>query len=103
MPTVTFDVTENAQNHAVQTMEKMPGNEGQASLVSSLSIDAYAKVEVRIAGPIVDIDVDYDISINSSHPEAIGQIISKGEQAFQEYAERAADILGLVRQAFDSL
>lgn len=103
MPTFAFDITEKAQDYAVQTMEKMAGNAGQESLISSLNIDAYARVEVRIAGPVVDTDVDYDINISSSHPEAIEQIISEGEQAFQEYAERASDILGLIDIAFDSL
>lgn len=103
MPTFAFDVTEKAQDYALQTMEKMTGNEGQAALVSSLNIDAYARVEVRIAGADIDTDVDYDINITSSHPEAIEEIIAEGEQAFQEYAERAAEILNLVKEAFDSL
>jgi|DEB19_MinimDraft_3_1074340.scaffolds.fasta_scaffold129809_2 hypothetical protein len=103
MPEFKFDITEKALEYAQGIMDDMPGNAGQESLVNSLDIDAQAIVVVYIAGDRVDVDVEYDIDISSSHPEAIEQIIDKGEQAFEEYAERASDILGLVEVAFDSL
>ena len=103
MPTFTFDVTEEAIEYSQSIMDSMPGNAGQEALVGSLDIDASAIITVYIAGPLVDVDKEYEIKINSSHPEAIEQIIDKGEQAFEEYAERAADILDLVGLAFDSL
>lgn len=103
MPTFKFDVTEKAVEYAQNIMDEMPGNAGQETLVASLDIDAQAIVVVYIAGDKVDIDLEYDIKIGSSHPEAIEQIIDKGEQAFEEYAERASDILDLVGLAFDSL
>lgn len=103
MPTFTFDVTEEAIAYSQSIMESMPGNPGQESLVSSLDIDASAVITVYIAGPVVDVDKEYEIKISSSHPEAIGQIIDKGEQAFEEYAERAADIMNLIDQAFRQL
>lgn len=103
MPEFKFDITEKALEYAQGIMNDMPGNAGQVALVGSLNIDAQAVVTVRIAGNKVDVDPEYDIKIGSSHPEAIEQIIDKGEQAFEEYAERASDILGLVDIAFDSL
>lgn len=103
MPTFKFDVTEKAVQYAQGVMDDMPGNAGQVALVGSLNIDAQAVIVVHIAGDEVDVSPEYDIKIASSHPEAIEQIIDKGEQAFQEYAERAADILNLVDEAFASL
>lgn len=103
MPTFKFDITEQALEYAQDIMDGMPGNAGQEALVASLDIDAEAVVFVYIAGLQVDVDIEYDIKIGSSHPEAIEQIIDKGEQAFEEYAERASDILDLVGLAFDSL
>ena len=103
MPTFTFDVTEEATQYAQSIMDSMPGNAGQESLVGSLTIDASAVVTVYIAGPLVDVDKEYQINISSAHPEAIGQIIDKGEQAFEEYAERAADIMNLIAEAFKQL
>lgn len=103
MPTFKFDVTEKAINYAQGVMNDMPGNAGQVALVGSLNIDAQAVIVVRIAGDQVDVEPEYEIKIGSSHPEAIEQIIDKGEQAFEEYAERAADILNLVDQAFNLL
>jgi hypothetical protein len=103
VPTFKFDVTEQAIDYAQSIMDVMPGNAGQEALVSSLDINAEAIIFVYIAGDRVDIDPVYDIKIDSSHPEAIEQIIDKGEQAFEEYAERASDILDLVGLAFDSL
>ena len=103
MPEFKFDITEKALEYAQGIMNDMPGNAGQVALVGSLNIDAQAVVVVRIAGDQVDIDPEYAIKISSSHPEAIEQIIDKGEQAFEEYAERASDILNLVGLAFDSL
>jgi hypothetical protein len=103
MPEFKFDITERALEYAQNIMDVMPGNAGQEALVNSLDIDAQAVVVVRIAGDQVDVEPEYVIKITSSHPEAIGQIIDKGEQAFEEYAERASDILDLVGLAFDSL
>lgn len=103
MPTFKFDITEKALEYAQGIMNDMPGNAGQIALVNSLNIDAQAVVNVRIAGDQVDVDPEYQIKIDSAHPEAIEQIIDKGEQAFEEYAERASDILDLVGLAFDSL
>jgi hypothetical protein len=103
MPEFKFDITEQAIEYAQSIMDVMPGNAGQESLVGSLDIDAQAIVVVYIAGDRVDVDPIYNIRISSSHPEAIEQIIDKGEQAFEEYAERASDILDLVGLAFDSL
>lgn len=103
MPTFKFDVTEEATAYAQGVMNDMPGNAGQTALVGALNIDAQAIVEVHIAGDEVDVTPQYDIKIASSHPDAIEQIIAKGEDAFQEYAERAADILNLVAEAFSLL
>jgi hypothetical protein len=103
MPTFKFDITDKAINYATETMQKMPGNAGQESLVNSLDIDAEAVITVHIAGDTVDVSSEYDIKIGSSHPDAIEEIISEGEQAFELYAQEAADILDLVREAFNQL
>ena len=103
MPTFEFDVTEEAVDYATYKMNQMSGNPGQDSLLESLQIDATAVVSVHIAGRDVDIEPRYDIRFDSSHPGAIEQIINKGEQAFQEYVERAAETLKLVDKAFQLL
>ena len=105
MPEFSFDVTENALNYMAQSIKGMPGNEGQRVLTERLveEADAQAIVTVNIEGIVVTTDVDYDISLSSSHPEAIEDIMVAAEQYFQEYAERAGDVEGLVDIAFDSL
>lgn len=103
MPTFDFDVTEEATNYAVENMQKLVGNAGQEALLEALYIDSYAIAHVHIAGDQTDVEVEYDIYFDSSHPEAIEEILNEGEQAFQEYAERCSDILGLIDEAWKQL
>jgi hypothetical protein len=103
MPSFEFDVTEPAVEAAMETMSAMPGNPGQEALVQNLVIDAYAIVTVNINGPIVDVKSEYNIDIQSSHPDAISIIIEAGKQEFEQYAEKAGQIQGLVEAAFDLL
>ena len=103
MPSFTFDVTDRATEAARDVMSSMPGNAGQETLVNDLEIDGYAIVIVDINGPYIDTRSEYDVDIQSSHPEAISIIMQAGMDAFQEYAERAGEIEGLVDIAFDLL
>lgn len=103
MPTFDFDVTEQAIRYVTENISDMPGNAGQQALVDNLDIDAYTLVSVHIAGQNADVSVDYDIKFNSSHPEAIEEILNQAEDYFQEFSERAADILNLVDLAWSSL
>lgn len=103
MPTFDFDLTQEAIEYTRDVMAPMAGNAGQESLITSLDIDASLVVTVYIAGPSVDVSKEYDISFTSNHPEAIEQITDKGQDAFEEYAERASDIFNLIDEAFKSL
>ena len=105
MPTFDFDITERAVEYMAENIRPMAGNEGQTSLIESLIEDSdYSSVvSIRIAGTIIEIDNRYDIDLKSSHPDAIEDIMDKAEQYFQEYSERASDILGLIDEAFNSL
>jgi len=103
MPQFDFDVTKEATDYAVETMQKIDKNPGQQSLVDNLNIDAYAIVRIYIAGDNVDVKAEYDVSFGSPHEEAIVDILAEGEAAFQEFAERAADILSLIDEAWKAL
>ncbi len=103
MASFTFDVTDRAVEYARDVMSTMPGNPGQEVLVNDLIIDGYAVVIVDINGPFIDTRSEYDVDMSSSHPDAISIIMQEGMDAFQEYAERAGEIEGLVDIAFDLL
>ena len=103
MPTFDFDVTDEANQYALDEMQTMVDNEGQQALLEALNIDSYCIVSVHIAGDNVDTKVNYDVTFNSSHPDAIEDMLSHGEQAFQEFSERASDILALVDLAWSEL
>lgn len=103
MPEFKFDVTEGAVAAAEAAMAPMPGNAGQESLISNAVIDGFARVTVDIRGPYVDVQAEYDVDIQTSHPDAVYLITEAGVEAFQEYAENAASIEGLIGLAFDSL
>lgn len=103
MPQFDFDVTEEANAYAIENMQTLVGNEGQQALLDSIGIDSYAIVHVYIAGDSVDVKPEYDIQFSTGHPDAIEDIIDLGEQSFQEFAERSADILNLIDEAWKAL
>lgn len=105
MPEFEFDVTDRALGYMASMIEPMPGNEGQRVLTERLAEDADASaiVTVSIEGPTFNVDVEYDIDLKSNHPDAIEEIMKAAEQYFQEYAERAGEVEGLVDIAFGSL
>lgn len=107
MPTFDFDVTENAYQYMIDNIEDMPGNEGQAALVAILEKEnrdnCYALVRVDIEGLNVQATPVYDIKLVSPHPDAIIEIMKQGEEYFQEYAEKAAEIENLIDEAFKQL
>ena len=118
MPTFTYDLSPEAIGYVKASIQGMPGNPGQQSLVDSLSIDCSCILEVNIAGAEVNTESTGFIKLNSNHPEAIEQIISAGEDHFEEFkdglskvsfaASASLNILETIRQdkideAFDSL
>jgi len=105
MPEFKYDVTDRALDYMASMIEPMPGNEGQRYLTELMvdEADAECIVIVSIDGLTVDVDVDYDISLTSNHPEAIEDIMAAAEGYFQEYAENASDIEGLVDIAFGDM
>jgi len=118
VPTFEYDLSEQAKQYVLANIINMPGNAGQQSLVNSLNIDCNCTLEVYIAGPLVETTATGGIELNSSHPEAIEEIISSGEDHFNEFldglsrvsdaASASLNILETIRQdsvdeAFDSL
>lgn len=105
MPEFKFDVTDEALEYMASSIAHMPGNEGQEYLTQQMidTADAEAIVVVSIDGTSVDLESEYSISLTSPHPDAIQDIMVAAEQHFQEFAERAGDIMGLVDEAFKSL
>ena len=49
---------------------------------------SYAYLTVRIAGPDVSTSSEGNIYINSSHPEAISEIIATAEDNFNEFINK---------------
>jgi hypothetical protein len=118
MPSFTIDVSNYAQDYVAGSVKGKGGNAGQDSLLSSLIIDCNAFVTVRIAGDEVDTTAEGNIKFESSHPEAIEQILSGAEDTFQEFLSKleggsdspynGLDIIQTIRQlaideAFDDL
>jgi len=85
MPSFSFDISEFAIDWVKQSIKHLPGNPGQEALVKDLDIQCSCIITVDIAGRSASENVDGTIRLNSSHPEAIEQIIDKGEQAFEEF------------------
>jgi NADPH-dependent curcumin reductase CurA len=110
MPTFTFDVSEEAAAYARASTAGKAGNAGQETLVADLDIDCSAEIEVYIAGDDVETTAEGFININSSHPEAISEIISDAEDAFEEFLGRlsttsfeayaGADLIETIRQTY---
>ena len=105
MPEFDFDVTDEALEYMAASIAHLPGNEGQEYLTQRLidEADAEVIVTVSIDGPDVNIDSRYSLSLYSPHPEAIEDIMLQAEQRFEEFAENAGDIMGLVDLAFRNL
>lgn len=105
MPEFDFDVTAEAIEYVAAAIAHMPGNEGQEYLTQRMmeEVDAEVIVTVTIEGTNVDVDSKYSINLSSSHPEAIEDIMVAAEQHFEEFAENAGSVMGLVDLAFDEL
>jgi hypothetical protein len=105
MPEFDFNVTEEALEYMANSIKGMPGNEGQRVLTERLAeeADAEAIVTVSIEGPVVNVDSRYSLSLSSSHPDAIQDIMNAAEQYFEEFVENASSVMGLVDLAFDEL
>jgi hypothetical protein len=101
MPSFTFDLTEQAIDYTLKNIKDMPGNNGQQQLIDNLEIDAYCITKVDISSNFdVDIQTEYDIKFNSSHPEAIDIILNIAEESFVDFSERIDSFTDVVDMAF---
>lgn len=88
MPSFTYDISNLAVEYVQASIKDMPGNPGQETLVKNIDYNCNAQITVHIAGDVVDTTADGNIRLDSNHPEAIEQIISAGEQNFNELIDR---------------
>ena len=88
MPSFRYDISDVAELYVRGSIKDKGGNAGQDSLISDLGIDLSCIITVHIAGDDVDTSVDGSIKFDSSHPEAIEQILKQGEDTFDEFCRR---------------
>jgi len=86
-----FDITDKCLSFIKQSIEDMPGNEGQRSLVKNLNYDGYCYIDYEADIPAAT--ATYDWEITSSHPEAIYQIIEHAYDSAELIAKQAETIL----------
>lgn len=87
MPTREIDLSNSAVEYVRANIAGMPGNPGQEVLVKDLDIDCNCIATIYIAGPLVEVTVEGDIKFTSNHPDAISEIINKGEEHFDEFKD----------------
>lgn len=85
MPSFDIDVSNYAQEYVASSLKDKGGNAGQDSILGSLKINCNAVITVHIAGNEVDTSANGQISFETSHPEAISQILSGAEDTFQQF------------------
>jgi hypothetical protein len=88
---VQFDITDKCLSFIKQSIEDMPANEGQKSLVKNLNYDGYCYIDYEASIPAAT--ATYDWEITSSHPEAIYQIIEHAYDSAELIAKQAETIL----------
>ena len=88
---VQFDITDKCLSFIKQSIEDMPGNEGQRSLVKNLNYDGYCYIDYE--ADVQAATATYDWDITSSHPEAIYQIIEHAYDSAELIAKQAETIL----------
>ena len=88
---VQFDITDKCLSFIKESIEDMPGNEGQKSLVKNLNYDGYCYIDYEADIPAATATYDWDIT--SSHPEAIYQIIEHAYDSAELIAKQAETIL----------
>lgn len=87
MPTHDVDLSNTAVEYVRASIANMPGNPGQEVLVNDLDIDCNCIATVYIAGLLVEVTIEGNIKFNSNHPDAISEIINKGEEHFNEFKD----------------
>jgi hypothetical protein len=92
VPTFTYDISQYAEDYVRDSIKDLPGNAGQETLVKDLNIDLSCDITVHIAGSEVDTEANGNINFNSSHPDAIEQIISIGEDNFTEFLDKLSHV-----------
>lgn len=81
MPAYTFDITDKCVKFMQMSIKDMPGNPGQEVLVEEIDYSGCQfEVEVVVEQEEVDISVDYQINLQSNHPEAIEIIMKTAEE-----------------------
>jgi len=86
-----FDITDKCLSFIKQSIENMPANEGQKTLVDNLKYDGYCYIDYEADIPAATATYDWDIT--SSHPEAIYQIIEHAYDSAELIAKQAETIL----------
>jgi hypothetical protein len=67
---------------------RLPGNNGQETLLEQLKIDAQCSVELVAEFPLITtFAAEQYIDIQSSHPEAIEDFIQDGYEAFEIFVD----------------
>lgn len=88
---VQFDITDKCLSFIKQSIQDMPGNEGQRTLVDNLKYDGYTYIDYEADIPAAT--ATYDWEITSAHPEAIIEIIGHAYESAELIAKKAETIL----------
>jgi hypothetical protein len=86
-----FDITDKCRSFIKESIQDMPGNEGQTTLVKNLDIDGYCYIDYD--SDIGQAESSYEWDIKSSHPDAIEQIIQHAYKSSELIAKQAETIL----------
>lgn len=88
-----FDITDKCLAYIKESIDNMPGNEGQRVLVDNLDFDGYSIIDYVKEGDERSASCSFEWEIVSSHPEAIEQIIEYAYQSAEVIAKKAETIL----------
>ena len=86
-----FDITDKCLAFIKESIQDMPGNEGQRVLVDNLDYEGYTFIDYDNSIPLAV--ATFDWKITSSHPEAIYQIIDYAYDSAELIARQAETIL----------
>jgi hypothetical protein len=88
-----FDITDKCLAYIKESIEDMPGNEGQKVLVDNLEFDGYSIIDYERDGDDRSASCSFEWEIRSNHPEAIEQIIEYAYESAEVIAKQAETIL----------
>jgi hypothetical protein len=86
-----FDITDECEKFIRESIKDMPGNNGQETLVKNLDIDGYCYIDYEASIPVATAIYDWDIE--STHPDAIKEIIKHAYESAEVIAKQAETIL----------